>query len=157
MNGDHLPSISQIKCCATVRAKQTAAMGDSGSVTNSTLDLEKELSCSVSVPECCTCKYMYIAYRTCRYQSAGTIHDGPFMTDLGVSDLYRRPLPATDSPRLFAYVLRLLSQRMVLMAGVGCHKRASIYLSSMSVSGAGHQAQRDCDYITRHVPQVASG
>lgn len=67
------------------------------------LDLEKELTCPV---------------RT-------LLHSACFLTKICptniTSDMYRRPLPTAYCPRLFTYLLRFVSPRVVRMASIQSH------------------------------------
>jgi hypothetical protein len=80
-------------------------------------DLEKELVCSV-----CILKFgeFFVVYcLRCRYggEDGWVTAFRSFANNMiNWIDLYRAPIPAFDSSRLPSYLLRFVSQRMVLMA-----------------------------------------
>ena len=126
---------------------------------NRGLDLEKELTCSVS----------YILNPSSpSYQAVGgLVHDvtayavgeGSHRTGLLILliivDLYRSPLSTSHSPGLSPYFLRLLLEGVVQLATqlvaqlskLHPSRLESLYLPVMSCASERYQTQRDCDYF----------
>jgi hypothetical protein len=110
-----------------------------GTSSSGSLVLEKELTCSVCVPQ-----------RPARI---------PVLILL--PDLYRCHVPALDPARLPPYLLWFLLEGMVLMAG---HFRCTsspqdepVYMPFMSCRSARHAAECDCHDAAGHVPHFESG
>lgn len=142
-----------ISTCRNIspRAIRTERAGRVMDVANRGLDLEKELTCSVSClhPRCA---------------SISTYMDWANVCHV-MADLYRASIPTFDPPRLSPYLLRLLSERLVqLPAGRFAQlpqpttaRHTAIYMPVMSRTGARNEAECDGDDAAGYVSGCEPG
>jgi hypothetical protein len=107
-----------------------------GTSSSGSLVLEKELTCSVCVRQ----------------------HPTRIPVLILLPDLYRCHVSTLDPARLPSYLLWILFERVVLMAGHLCcasppHDKP-VYMPFMSCRSARHAAECDCHDVAGHVPHL---